>query len=60
MYMVMRVIEDATVVVSGRDVKLPLELMDGMSGAVPVFDSLKDAEAAARDGKYKILEVEAK
>jgi len=57
MWAVLRLETAATISVQGREVKLPLELMVGMIGALPVFATEEEAAAAAADGKFVMMEI---
>jgi hypothetical protein len=58
MWAVLMVLKDAILDVGGAEqVKLPLELMEGMVGAIPVFGNHEDAVTASEDGKYEIMEL---
>lgn len=56
MYLVMGLMTQATISVLGKEVDLKLEIIDGMVGAMPVFENIEDAANYA-NGKLKIMEI---
>jgi len=58
-YAVLQLNTEIEVNVMGRAIEVPLSYVEGMVGAIPVFDTLKNAEVFAGD-KYQIAEIEIK
>lgn len=56
MYLVMALKENLDVLVYGVKQKAPLSYADGMVGAMPIFETLEQAEAYS-NGRHKIIEV---